>query len=260
MALKGTLTKTEYDALNEAVRTHYAEKDGKYVLSVEGMVPESEHNDVKTKLVEFRDNNRTLHNENEKLKPIKEALDKAGITDITAHVTEFGELKKLKDKGVGTPNDLDAAIAKAMKPLQDSLAAEQLARKTAEETASSSRFRELVSAGASKHGAKTSALDYIVNDARSTFELVDGALKPKSGAKHPTDPLKDLTPEVWFEHLAKEKDFLFGESSGGGATNTGRPTGGKPNARILVNPTPLEMGQHMKEIASGEIVVQRTAQ
>ena len=261
MALKATITtKAEFDALAEPVRALYAEKDGKWVLEVDGMSPTSEVTELKGKLAEFRDNNKTLFEENKELKPLKEKLK--GITDIDAFIAEHATLKakvdELKKKGVGDGADLDTAIANALKPITDKLAASETARVESERRADAAKFRELVTAEATKAGVKPQSVRHVLREAEEKFELKDGVLKPKAGVKHSTDPLKDLTPTDWLLDLSKSDDYLFGETSGGGAGG-GKPGigGGRPDAKQLINPSPEEMGMHMDDIASGKVVVVR---
>src|SRR5215212_7534548 len=98
MELKATLaSKADYDALSEAVRALYTEKDGKYTLDVEGVVLASEAADLKAKLDDFRTNNRTLHNELETLRPLTKKYE--GV-DPDEYRAQKDELAKLKGKGI----------------------------------------------------------------------------------------------------------------------------------------------------------------
>jgi hypothetical protein len=253
MGLKYIVTKTEHEALPEATRALYKEANGKFTLDVDDVAPMTEVTDLRNKVGEFRDTNIRLTKDVEKFKPVHDAVTAAGITDVNAHITEF---KTLKEKGISKPDDVTTAINAALKPIQDALKAEQDARAAAETRANQSTFRELVTADANKAGVKPTALHHVIRDAEDVFELKDGKLVAKTGRRHPTDASKELTPTDWLHHLSTTQDFLFGESTGGGASNPGR--GPKPGARVLRNPTPLEMGQNMDAIAKGEVVVERT--
>ena len=59
MALKAVLS--SIDEVPEALRSEYTEKDGKFHLQLDGtlpgFVPEADHNAIKAKVSEFRDNN-----------------------------------------------------------------------------------------------------------------------------------------------------------------------------------------------------------
>jgi hypothetical protein len=262
MALKHVITKKEdLDQLAEPVRQQYIEQNGRWTLAVEGVAPEADLLDAKTKLAEFRDNNRTMHTELEKLRPIVEKVKKVAGDDIDTFITEHTSLKNrakaLDDKGITKPDDINAAIQAALKPVTDQLESEKQARLMAQKAADDARFRELVSADATKAGVKPQSLRHVLREASEKFELKDGSLQPKQGVKHPTDPMKDLTLSDWFQDLAKTDDYLFGESVGGGAENGNRGGGRRPGAKELVNPTPEEMGRHMDAIAKGEMIVVR---
>lgn len=255
MALKATLaTKADLDALPEQQRALYTEKDGKFVLDVEGMAPAGELQELKTQLATFRDNNRTMFGELEGLKTKFDGIDPE------EHKTLKSELDKLKKKGLNKADDLEtaikAAVDQATKPLADKLAAEEAARVKAQQAADAARFRELFAADASKAGVRASALEFVLPKAETSFELKDGAIVAKAGAKHPTEAHKDLTTADWLQHLAKTSDYLFEPSTGGGANGNGGG-GGRPDAKQLINPTPEQMGRYAKEIGKGEIVVVR---
>lgn len=257
MALKPTLAnKTEVDALDLSLRTLYVERDGKFVLDVEGMVPSTEIHDLKLRVAEFRDNNINLTRERDTLKAAAAKFE--GIDPDEAKTIKV-EYEKLKGKGVKGADDLqnaiNAAVAAATKPINDKLAEESSAREKAQRAADDARFRELFTADASKSGVKSSSLRHVLREAGDKFELKDGVIVPKPGIKHPTDPLKTLSTTDWLQDLAKTDDYLFEPSVGGGANGSGGGGGG--NARKLINPTPEEMGRNMDAIAKGDMVVVR---
>lgn len=259
MALKATIaTKADLDQLPEPQRALYTEKDGKFVLDVEGMAPATELHDVKTKLAEFRDNNVALTKKVTELEPL---VTKFKDVDPDEYKTLKAEADKLKKKGLTKADDLEAAITAAVqqatKPLADKLAAEEQARITAQRAADQARFRELVTADATKAGVTPKSVRHVIREAEEKFELKDGTLAPRAGMKHPSDPLKELTPADWLQDLAKTDDYLFEPSTGGGANGNSGGGGGRPGAKQLINPTPEDMGRHMDAIAKGEMVVVR---
>ena len=263
MALKALLTtKAEYDALAEPVRALYAEKDGKWTLAVEGMVTAQELTDVKTRLAEFRDNNKTMFDELGELRPLKTKLK--DVKDLDAFLAEHTELKTklaaLKDKGVDKPDDLQTQIQAALAPVMQRLETAEKERKTAQEAATKAQndslFRETVTADAQKAGVRPNGLRHVLRVAEVKFEVRDGKEVPKAGVKHPTDPLKDFTTSDFLADLATTDNYLFAESTGGGANNNGSG-GPPPGVKQLINPTPEEMGRHEADIISGKVVVVR---
>jgi hypothetical protein len=259
MSLKAVLaSKAELDALPEAVRKEYVERDGKIALDLEGgFISNTEALELKTKLSEFRDNNRKMFTELEELRPVAKKFEGVDPEEYKQLKIEIGDLRK---KGVSKPDDvqqaIDKAVAAAVKPVTDALNAEKASREAAQRRADEGTFRELVSADATKAGVSPTALRHVLREAESMFSLKDGSLVPKEGVKHPTDPLKELTPNDWLQNLAKTDAYLFATSNGSGAPG-GTGGSGRPGTKRLINPSPEEMGQHMDAIAKGEMIVVR---
>lgn len=269
MALKAILaSKAEYDALPEATRKEYVEKDGKYTLDVEGgIATTADVLELKTKLAEFRDNNRVMHSELETLRPMAKKFE--GV-DPDEYRTLKEEVAALKTKGVSKPDDVQRLIRETLEreitPLKTALAAEKEERAKAQKAADEGKFREMVTAEATKANVSPTAIRHVLREAESVFELKDGAdgqkvLSPRTGVKHPTDPLKDLTTTDWLQNLAKTDEYLFAQSTGGGApgagANGGGVVGGRPGAKILRNPSAEEIGRNEAGIIKGEVVVVR---
>jgi hypothetical protein len=259
VALKAVLaSKAEYDALPEVVRNEYVEKDGKYQLSIEGETDL----DLKTKLAEFRDNNKKMFQELETLRPLAKKYEGVDPDEYREMKTELDGLKR---KGVTKPDDVQAAIDKAvstaLKPVTEALEKERTARETAQKQANDGLFRELVTKDAIAKGVAPSAVRHVLREADLVFELKDGKLVAKDGVRNTKDPMKDLTPVDWLDQLATTDEYLFEGSKGSGAPgNNGGSNGGgaaKPNAKRLLNPSPEELGQHMDKIISGDMVVVR---
>lgn len=255
MPLKYSISqKAEFDALAEPVRALYTEKDGKWTLGVEGEAPE--HTELKVKLSEFRDNNRTMHGELEQLRPLK---DRFKDVDPDEYRTLKTKAADLENKGIKTPEDLQKAINAALKPVTDRLEATEKARLDAQASADRARFRELINVDAAKAGVRPQSLRHVLREAEDKFELKNDVLVPKTGTKHGTDPLKEANVVDWLQDLSKTDEYLFGESVGGGASGGNRSgVGGfRQGAKELLNPSPEEMGRHMDDIASGKTVVVR---
>ena len=260
MPLKAVLSaKSEVDALPEAVRGLYVEKDGKFTLDVDGgLVTGQEALELKTKVREFRDTNIALMAEAEKLRPLATKFE--GV-DPDEYKTLKAEAALLKQKGVTSVNDIQGAIDKAVKaalePVSAALTLEKTEREKATKLANDAKFRELVTADANKAGVAATAIRHVLREAEQVFELKEGALAPKAGVKHPTEPLKELTPNDWLQQLAKTDEYLFAQNLGSGAPGAPAPGGPRPGAKRLINPSPEEMGKHVDAIAKGEVIVVR---
>ena len=260
MSLKAVLaSKAELDALPEAMRPSYVEKEGRFALDVDGgTVLAADVQELKTKLAEFRDNNRAMYGELEQLRPLAKKFEDI---DPDEYKTLKEEIAQLKNKGIEKPADLQAAIDKAVaahtKPLAEQLASEKKEREAAQKKVNDARFKELVSADALKAGVAQKSLRHVLREAEQMFELKDDALVPRDGVKHPTEPHKDLTLGDWFQNLAKTDDNLFEPSIGGGA-NGGRQSHDRSGRKQLINPSPEEMGRNVDALAKGEMTVVRT--
>jgi hypothetical protein len=262
-ALKAVLQKTEVDKLPEAVRGYYAEvkdKPGTFHLELDGAViggvDPAEHETVKTSLREFRTNNIQLQ------KDITERdgrLAKFEGVDPEEYKTLKEKAGKLKGKGVEDENDvakiIAAEVSKALKPVQEALTQEREARTKSEQAAADAKFEQLVTADASLAKVRPTSLRHVIRDARDVFELKDGKLVDKNG--------EGLSTKKWLEQLAANEGHMFETSTGGGANNNGNGGGpnagfGRPDAKVLVNPTPEELGAHEAGLIDGSVVVQRT--
>lgn len=254
MALKYKLTKAEHEALFAELKKEYVEKDGAFVLAVEGdVVPKSELDEMKVKVGEFRDNNRVLFADNEKLKGLETKFKDVDPDEYRTLKAKAGELDK---KGIKGADDITKVVEEALKPFKDALATEQKARQEAEARANDGRFESIISAEANKAGVRPNSVRLILREAKDVFDIKDGSLVPKQGQKNTIDPLKDLNPTDWLAGMAKSDSYLFVESSGGGAP--GNQGGGKPGAKQLINPTAEQMGENMDAIAKGDVIVVRS--
>lgn len=258
MAIKAILSSAaELAAQPEAVRGLYEEINGRWVLPVEGVVPASELESTRTKLAEFRDNNRKLFAELEDLKPKIARFD--GI-DPDEHRALKAEKDKLVKRGVKDADDLGVliqqSIEKATKPLAEKMALIEEDRSKLKRDLDAAKLRDAIAEVGAKKGIKPKALSYVLDKARDLFHVADGKIAARDGVFSQARPTDPLTPDEWMDALVKTDDFLFEPSSGGGAKPG--PGGNKPGAKQLHNPTPEEMGRHMDAIIKGDMVVVRS--
>jgi len=257
MPLKAKITKEEHAALIKELQSEYVEKDGGYVLTVEGFVPATEFNGMKQKVEEFRDRNRALNREVEDLKPKAARADAFGDLDPDETKTIVA---KIKEKGgKGKENDIDEivqrAVAAAVKPLSEKLTATEQKAIDAERRAADEAFNSQIGAVARKKGARDGSLGYLVTKARDKFEYKNGAIVAKEGVYSPDDPTKPLDPDEFFTQVARTEAPLFEPSEGAGAQH-GRPPI-PAGARVLRNPSEEQKTANLADIASGKVIVQR---
>jgi hypothetical protein len=256
MALKLKLTKDEHKQLPQDLQKEYVEKDGGYVLDVEGGVlsPE-EKKQLNDKIKEFRDRNVEFKKQIDELQPFKEKAEKFGDLDPD-ETKALVEKVKSKGKGKGDANDIDeivkSAVAAATKPIVDSLQQERTRREEAEKRAADEAFKTKVGEVARAKGARPGSLGYLINRAKEAFEFKDGEIVAKEGFISPDNAGNPLSTDEFFTKLAIDEAPLFEPSTGSGQ-RPGRP--GTPGARVLRNPSHQEFSDNIDKIASGEIEV-----
>jgi len=197
----------------EALKNEYVQKDGKWVLQVDGAVS-------KTQLDTFRDNNNALKKERDELKALKQALEEHGIT-----VEEAARLKgiegDLNEQKLFKKGEIDKIMADRLSDVTKkhdkamSEAKAQLAKINKELEVM--RIDEAAVAIALKNGLEDTAVDDIKHRAREKFKLVDG--RPKAIEEDGSESYQDgepLTFERWIQGLKPNYPHLFKRSTGGG--------------------------------------------
>jgi hypothetical protein len=205
----------------------------KWTLVVEGdpykeLLDEFRSN--KERLVEFRSNNRGLVKTNTELELLKAQLEE-------------------KLKGYEAVPPVDPA---RLTTLEQALA-ERDAALAAEKTAhAKTAFVALVGFEATRLGLRPEALDYFVSKASETFRIENGKLTTSAFSR--VNPSATLTLAEWMAEQLTASAFAFKPSVGGGASphqHTPNTRPGKPT----VSNDPLTVGQHLAEIASGQVLV-----
>jgi len=250
MSLKATIS--SLSEVEESLHGEYEERDGKFVLKLDGEIPgfvrADDYGELKQKVVLFRDNYTGL---------MKRAKEIAGVDEMDDALTPLrSTIESLKSKLAEASTDpnsqsLQEQIQKAIKPLQEKLDRSEAERLTAQERASKALLRENIGAVLTKAGAQPNALGFLLDQSETVFEVKDDKVVARDG--HFTEQGKPTTPSDWLAAATKEFDFAFKRSSGGGAS----PSNGEPAAgsNILRNPTPEQLGAHMDDISSGKIQI-----
>jgi len=247
----------------EAQRGEYEEKDGQFVLKVEGDHPVI--TEYAGKVKSFRENNIKLAKEAEAAKTAADALA-AKFKDIDPgrYAEMSAKLADLEKTGVHSTDDVTKRVLEeakrqveaALAPVQLALAEEKKAR--AEASASlqrktlETRLRDAgVKAGVDEEHAME---DYIARGMR-VFNLKDGEIVAMQGDApifSKNKPSEPLSPEEWAVGLQKEAPHLYKPSKGGGATGSGTPA-----PKRYISSDPVEFGKNLEAIAKGEVIVQR---
>ncbi len=236
MALKFKFkSKDEVPAENLSL---YTERDGAWLLDVEGAVE-------KAKLDEFRTTNVALLKERDELKQRFDGIDPDAVRALAAEKQKLEEAAQLK---AGEVEKVLETRAKALKGDFD----KQISAVTTERDALNARLVAIqidqgVITVASKRGLRASAMPDITARARGVFRLVDGvptAFEPDGKTvRAGKDGVTPMTLEEWVDAQVSEAPHLFESNAGGGAAGNGsggaahKTAGKNPFARATWNLT-----------------------
>ena len=230
MALKSVYETV--DAVPEALREHYAEKDGKFHLAADGMV-------AKERLDEFRERNITTSKELDAFRAQFDGIDPAEARKLMERSQKERD-KKLID--AGKVDELVAERVAAMRGEHDKVVAglngtTNKLTKQLEGLLIDSALRD----AAAKSGVKASAVEDVLLRGRQVFRLHDGNAVAMDGERSVfgTDG-EPLTMAAWVGGLAERASHLFEPSQGGGASkaNPGAPAGKKSMTRAQFEALP----------------------
>lgn len=218
MALKARIK--ALSEVPEALQSFYTEKDGEFVLGVEGMV-------TSDKLNEFRDNNIALKKQMDDLNAKFAGVDPEKFKALSDKEQKERD-KKLID--AGKVDELVAERVNAMKADHD----KQLKTLTDERAKLSGQLEGLVidnaiRDAATKSGVRATAVDDVLLRGRMLFKLKDGKAVPMEGDK----PVfgkdgNEMGINEWVGGLAERAPHLFETSSGAGSGGSSQSApGGK---------------------------------
>lgn len=248
------------------MESHYEERDGRHVLKIEGELPgwvsEADHRAQGAKVSEFRESNVALKAELDKLRPLAEKVKAFEGVDPAEYKTLKEQAAALAKKGVKGADGVEAVIDAALKPLQEQLGALQADIKAEKDRAAEldkalrrEKFEGRIAEAARAAKVADPSIDYAKykaglifteDDAGNIVAMQDGRVRYS-----PKDPSKPYTPAEFFEELRSAEPGIFKQSSGSGATG-----GGNGNAaRVIKNPTAMDFGKNLEDIASGKATV-----
>ncbi|MBI1178315.1 hypothetical protein GC207_12840 [bacterium] len=239
MALKYKL-KSKEEAPAE-LASLYVERDGAFVLDVEGAVD-------KTKLDEFRTTNVALLKERDELKQRFEGIDPEEFKQLKeAH--QKAEEERLLRGNSPHPGPLPGGARESEEEKERKLQAEreriekviegrvknfrgdlekQINQLTTERDALNTRLAAIqidqgVITAATKRGLRSTAMADITSRARTVFRLVNGvptAFEPDGKAvRYGRDGLTPLSIDEWVDGQVAEAPHLFEPNTGGGSGN-----------------------------------------
>jgi len=256
------------DAVAEPLREHYEAHNGKFRLKLEdtpvGFVKAEDLLAANAKIVDFRDNNIKLLKEVDELRPLRTKFE--GLDPEEAR-TAVKKMKDLGTKGVKDADDLDARLKsmvdEAVKPLRQQITESQAATQAERQRADEFLLRTMVGDTFVKNGGKPNAVSFVVGLAKEHFEVKDSTVAAKTGKFSTEKPGETLSVEEWLAStVAKEHDYVFQPSNGGGAPpakgspSSSGPAKLRPGQTVLKNPTPQELGANSAAIKAGTIKVE----
>jgi hypothetical protein len=194
----------------------YAERDGAWVLDVEGAVE-------KAKLDEFRNTNVSLLKERDELKKRFEGIDPEQVRVLADEKRKLEEAAQLK------AGEVEKVIESRVKALKGDFD-RQLSAVTSERDTLNSRLVAIqidqgVITSATKRGLRASAMPDITSRARGVFKLVNGVPTAFDAdgqtVRHGKDGVTPMTLEEWLDLQVSEAPHLFESNAGGGAASNG---------------------------------------
>jgi len=267
MPLKASYAKKE--EIPKGQESLYVEKDGTWVLEVEGMVSSSEFAGVKSRLDEFRTNNINLS------ASLKELEGKKFLTQ--EEQDEFDRLKEesdnIRDKKLIDAGKIDELLAQRTERMRTDYD-NQIAgyKKQVEDLTTLSATHEgrlskvLVESSLasvlSKSGIQPvqGALEDLVSRARVVWKANEKgdlvALDPAGNPIYGTEASTPITLDEWTAGVVKDAPYLFMDNKGAGGEG-GKGGGHKGSDGILRIPRSDEnlKSLHIEDIATGKAIV-----
>jgi hypothetical protein len=260
-ALAKTLEKDAWAKLGKEVQAFYVEKDGKYVLDLEG---EEDTSGLKSALEKERTGRKAAERLFKELQTQFEGLDPEVIREMMKKFDNDDDAKLIK------AGKLDEVVAKRVEKMRaendKQVKVEQ--GKTAKEKARADKFLQrvlenTVRAAATKAGLHPHAVDdailrarqagFTVNDDGEAVQLDEGGqVKLGKDGKSPYSPME------WLEGMKEGAPHWFvSGSSGGGASGAGAGRDGKRNVKRgdFDKSAPVEKQNILKDVKEGKAVL-----
>lgn len=195
------------------LETYYAPiEGGQFRLQVDDAVHVSEHEALKQKNKEFRENNINLLKENEKYKGFSTLVGSDSLTP-----------DKFQEKIESLAQSRITSLTEQMKNNYET----KIKELSDVATRSSSKLSELVlgsevTKAATEHGVLGSALEDVLFRAKNAFDVKEGSIKFKEEKLDAQG--RPYTLSTWMQEVKTKAPHLFAPSQGTGAMRTSKPT------------------------------------
>ncbi len=200
--------KYQYKSKDEVPAEHaslYVERDGAFVLDVEGVV-------ARGRLDEFRENNIRLTNELKRF----DGIDAEKAKELLQKQAELEEHNLIKS------GDLGKILENKLAPLRADLERERNEKQRLQGQLESFTLNQALQAAGAKAGLRPSAVPDLLARAQGVFKVVNGQVASNEPG---------VTLDVWLEVLKTEATHLFEQNSGGGAAGNGSGGAGLANGK-----------------------------
>jgi hypothetical protein len=239
MALKFKFkSKDEIPADQQAL---YVERDGSFVLDVDGAVD-------KSKLEEFRANNITLANQLAEQKKRFEGIDPDQVRKLAEEKQRLEEAQQLK--GGEVDKVVEGRLKTAKTEWDKQFAAVASERDSLNARLTAIQIDQGVIASATKRGLRPTAMPDITARARTVFRLVDGAPRAYEAdgqtVRVGKDGIAPMTLDEWVDQQVADAPHLFESNAGGGAAGNGSGGAGNRSAKNPFRKETWNLTEQMK--------------
>jgi len=252
MALKYKYAKREEIPAEQVAL--YAEREGAFVLDVEGATDKTKVEELRAKVEEFRESNVTALRENRELKERFAGIDPEAVKALAAEKARLEEEQRLKegkfqevlvDKLKTAEADWQKRVHAPLVKDRDGLASER--------DALDSQLRTLlidqaVVGEATKRGLRPTAMPDVTSRARATFRLVNGVPQVFDGdqVRPGRDGVSPMTLAEWVDGLVGDAPHLFEANAGGGAVGSNSGGAGHRSVKNPWRKDTLNITEQMK--------------
>jgi hypothetical protein len=244
----------------EYLREHLIEiEEDQWMVEVDGA-------EIQKRLVDFRNNNRSLHGENKKTKKELEDLQQA-LTVVQAKYKDVDpdEYRTLKE----APADIQKQLLEAEARLKvsyeknygDRIAQLEADNKAKEQKFQMEKIKSEVARVAPKLGVRPTSMRNLQRDAVETMAIIDDQPVPilKGEPRYSEkSPSRFMDVEEWIGTQVAENPDYFEPSSGGGA-NGGLGGVGRNGHRVIPASDTRALLSNLEAVASGKMEVDMSA-
>ncbi len=254
MALKSVVK--VLDEVPEALREHYVEQNGEFVLNSDAVDRVREFRATNINLLKAQDGLKTQLLE---LQTRLSAFDGMNADEVKALMARKDQLenKSLLEKGE-VEKFVEKKLGEQAQNYERRIGGLEAKLQQAEADLSRTRFTDELTRTGAKAGVDPLLIEDAVFLASREWAMENNTpVRKVNGVAvvSADDPGKNQTMEEYWQEIAQKKPQFFLSSSGGGGQHTG-VTPPKPVKTIPNDPRLI--GQHAEQIAKGEVVVEGT--